>query len=233
MFTRSNLNKIKKSVINDCNNINPLILSILCKDSLLSGSFLLQSISQDFFINDTNYDIDIFCTQSEFEKNIGILYRNGYRKLEREQLKWIPFYDNEPNANPTHYCSFVKSVHDFVLYDGPILPKDPIWTHDVVKSDCGPIVQLIVCEKHPIETIRDFDFDLLENTFDGQNLEIKNYNGIQNKNITIQNKCKSRRIEKYKTRGFTFTNEPKNNSKILYQFNTEFCDVSEKRYFRN
>lgn len=215
MLTRSKLQTIKKAVINDCTRINPLIFTLLGKDSLLSGSFLMQSISQDFFGYNSNYDVDIFCTQSEFEKNVVKLHSGGYRKMERPQLKWIPF-PNQISA-PTHYCSFVKSVYDFVLY-----------------GDCGPIIQLIVCEKHPIETIRDFDFDLLENTFDGQHLEIKNYNGIQNKTITIQNKCKANRIEKYKTRGFTFTNAPKTNPpQILYQFNTDFCDASEERLFRN
>lgn len=211
MLTRSNLNTIKKTVINDLNSIDPLISSVLDKDALLSGSFLLQSISQEFFSDKRrsdvvgtvwdNFDIDIFCTASKFEEISCKLFKNGYIQIER-QWKWVPF----ETKVPTHYCSHVFSVHDFTKGDGS-----------------GPIVQLIVCENHPIETIRDFDFDLLENTFDGENLEIKNYDGIQNKTITIQNKVKYNRIEKYKIRGFTFTNEPKDRHgcgpHVVYNFN--------------
>ena len=126
------------------------------------------------------YDIDIFLDDRNYPKMINYLFKIGYRIV----YAW----------NRNTYSEWDKYVQIMNF-----------------KKDNFK-VQLILSNKvksTPIDIVKNFDFDILKNYYDGSSLRILDKISIADK-VTIVNLSESRgykfveRIKKYKERGITF-----------------------------
>lgn len=199
MFTRSK----KQELINNINaTIDPLILLLLNKDALLSGSLLYKLLTNDHSF--VNGDIDIFCTLDQANNIIKKISKHGWKFHDRYYNGAKRLENENMFGSPTHYLSSIKDIKDFVKNDR--------------------VIQLIICDD-PKSSIDSFDFNIMKNYFDGNDLEVNNYQDMINKVITIQSKVKLYRIEKYRNRGFIFPQLKEVNLKNirkLYEFNKAF-----------
>jgi hypothetical protein len=155
---------------------------LLSKDCIISGSFLLQFLLNEIYMNS---DIDIYLTEESSIFMKEYLLMEGYLFSGKtdfgEYIEIMEKNDNEP---------FI--VENYVKYGLPPLK-----------------IQLIV-SKNSLKLIKHFDFNIVKNYFDGKKMYI-NKNLINKTEIITKyeyenlSNLQKRRIKKYKKRGFNFT----------------------------
>lgn len=173
-------NLIKRNIIDRLRVYEPKLLELIADNAVLSGSFLLQCII------DTEYkksDIDIYCTIGKAKCMKEILLKEGYVIGD---YTWT-----------NDYLQGVKG-----RCNGEI---DMIDLHKEDKH-----IQLIIpMENSIIQYINKFDFNILRNYYDGNNLVIEDYDSIKNRQINHVNykhlkftTTFFKRCVKYTERGF-------------------------------
>lgn len=161
--------------------------------AVVSGSFLIEKILDE---NWPDSDIDIFTTDADAVKqelksdgniqvifNWKILGKNGeYENLSSASKKYLNL---PPNLNQRRAIGYEDL-------------RGIIKVYQARNHKC--VIQIIHCDSI-WKCINSFDTETCMNTFDGQNLRIKNESHLFSKTMHMNNST-PKRIEKYRKRGF-------------------------------
>lgn len=150
------------------------------KDCIISGSCILQFLLDEIY---DDYDIDIFIDNRKVPQMINFLFLTGYTI----DTIW-------KKNNYSKFGKYVQIMNFAKTFKGKYR------------------IQLIIVNRFrtsPVDIVRNFDFTIVKNYFDGRHLHITNKDYILRKydKITTSQvekyKC-AERIQKYKQRGITF-----------------------------
>ena len=160
---------------------------LLGTDCVLSGSFVLKHINNDEF---KCSDIDLYINIANGEKILSIIkFITGENYLE------VIVEEKKYNNNNNKYSD--NTIVDVIQYINPTLKKS---------------IDIIIC-CDIIDTIDDFDFNIVKNYYNGTETYITYPENVYKKKekITLYRsditnwKKRLGRVEKYKTRGYNLT----------------------------
>lgn len=171
--------QIKKKMDKYLNGIDPIVRRHLNNNIMLSGSTVLGLLHQEHY---PNSDLDVYINNIADDGSGDLI---DFQDITRDIIHDL--WDN-----------------GYTRRTAPMYPGNLINVIDFIKEDC-PKIQLIISDCI-IETINNFDLDIVQNCFNGSDIHIKYPDSVRTRTINTINisdfRTSNPRIQKYQKRGY-------------------------------